>query len=320
MRFELKLSRQHLSETRLMHFSSRTLEVPLRQAVLVAFDCETDAFQLGENALIERATPLVSASFEKASENGWGPWTVTMLRDVWHFDTPVPLVLPNGSPAERALALQLDAFPQLFGEDAFSPYRVLHHWFCVIGNGLSWNDEGCLEGASLSEEILKKERLDQHRKKPTPEECRESALREWDRLPLMTSPVPLYPVSSRYCKIFTIPDNVEDSYLSAAVQLLVYLLARPVWENNAYGPGDLVGAKDPVARQKVWASDDWRHIALADGAKYRALLELAYSDLVLGVHANRIREMGFRDNFYPLDYRLPPRARKFVQTAPLPHG
>jgi hypothetical protein len=323
-KFQLKMSRRHLTNltVRALSSGSAALPVPLRQSIAVSFQSEVDAFSLSNPELIAQAIPSLQerAQPELLEEEGWGAWQPDMLRESYDFPAPAELLFSAGTPAGDQLSFSLTTYWDLYGDDAFDAYRALETWFCCIGNGMSWDSSGHLvDGFTPESRILAiadaaRERAQLDAKGQTPLRSQELHELLWGQSLLIAPPVKLYPVSEGYSKIFDVPENVEDSFLLAVVSLIRYLLRRPVWENFAYTPDALVAGNDPEARVKVWETDQWRHVALADGAEYRAKIKEAYKRLILGSWGPRLARLGIQEeNFYPLDYRLPPRSKKFKQ-------
>lgn len=316
--YELKMTRAHetVMVTKSYRDETLTFELPLRETLIVAFSCEEDPFLLEEEALVALAAQAAPVNPAMPSE-GWGPWRACMLREQWEFPAPEPLCITPDSPAGRLLAESLSEYVSLYGTDEFAPYRVLEHWFCTIGNGLDWRRDGTLSDG-LTPAQRKKQREMYRRSSPGPEptaqDREDQRVMMWDMQPCIGSPVHLYPLSPGYSKVFNLPADIEDSFLVAAMQLLRYLLSRPIWENSAYSARDLLTLRDGSGCPDFKESDIWRQVTLADGAKYRALLEQAYSQMVLGPWGPRLKAMGFEDkSFHPLDYRLPPRAKSYAK-------
>lgn len=304
--FDAKLSRLHTTLTVTKRLDDTSFEVPLHQDVIVRFEAKTSLFNAEAPAIGESAAAHVVADPSLPAE-GWAPWRVVMLREAYDFAAPPEVRVPADSPAGRLLAATLGRYPSLCGADAFSAYRVFEQWFCTIGNGLDWRDGVLTDGRELPAPLSESERADVLAKQ------QQYAVMNWSRQLLANPPVKLYPLSAGYSLLFNTPGDVDDSFLVAAFQLCEYLLDRPVWQNFAYSPAELSG-NDPSPKAAVWQGDDWRHIALADGMKYRTLVEQAYARLVLGVWRRRMGTLGFEDRNRRVDYSLPPRARRFAQS------
>jgi len=313
--FELKMTRTHATQTKTESFRDGALqfEVPLRETVIATLNSDQDLFALETSELVALASAQLPPRTD-APQEGWLPWKACMLREDYQEVPPAPLQLPPGSPAALLMEEALTEYPRLFGTDAFAPYRVLEHWFCTIGNGLDWLKDGTLgDGQTPAERKKSREAYrTEPRPEPTAQEQEAHRLASWDRELCIGVPVPLYPVSPGYSHIFDLPENIEDSFLLGAMQMLIYFLSRPIWELHAYSARDLLTLRDGSGCPDFHQSDIWRHVTLADGAKYRALLNEAYSKMVLGTWGRRLKTLGFEDKgFHPLDYRLPPRAKSF---------
>ena len=311
--YMLKMERSHTGETRKVSHGARgesALELPLRQAVIVEFQSGPDPFQMSPEEVVALASPHATPD-PQLPQDGWKPWRAKMLREAYTFAEPDPLCFPSDSPAGKALANSLDRHRQLFGSGPFAAYKVLEHWFCSVGNGLDWQKDGTLSDGLTDEERQRYERADREEGKKIEHTAEDRRLLFWDQKPCMRPPVSLYPLSRNHSNLYSIPLHVEDSFLFAAWQLAVFLLKRPVWENFAYDPDDLISQDRSVSR-RVWESDEWRHVTLANGAKYRTLVEEAYCQIVLSPLGARLKKMGLTEpKLYPLDYRLPPRAKRF---------
>lgn len=301
---DAQLFRQHGTLTYTKKFQDQTFELPLRQEVLVRFDADASLFTAETDTVVASAVQALSPANE--STDGWLPWTVRMLREAHDFEIPPPVRVAAGSPAGRLLAATLARYPSLYGDDAFTPYRVFEHWFCTNGNGLEWH-QGRLRYRGtdalphpLSAEDHASDLAGFIRWQQT----------NWSRQLLANPPVRLYPLAAGYSLLFQVPEDVEDSFLVAALHLCEYLLRRPAWENHGYSPAELTGS-DRSPGAAVWRTEDWRHIALADGMQYRTLVNQAYARLVLGSWRPRMRALGFEDKGFRVDYSLPPRARRF---------
>ncbi len=314
--YQLKMSRSHETQTvplRAFSPNEEPIHVSLRQSVVVSFDHEGDGFALPAEELVSLAEPMVAPDAELPAE-GWRPWQACMLRETYAFAEPAPLCLLPDSPAGKLLNQSLTEYPSLYGNDPFAAYRVLEHWFCTIGNGLEWTEDGLLsDGLTDAQRQRQREALQRDKRpEPSAKEYAERRLSMWDLQHEIGVPVKLYPLSPDYSRLFTLPVEVEDSFLVAAYQLVSYLLSRPVWENHGYSARDLLTARDSDRSADLYAGDRWRHALLADGAKYRTIVSQGHARLVLGPWGRRLKTLGFEDrSFHPLDYRLPPNAKSF---------
>lgn len=310
-KYQVHVSRYHLTETRPLRGTS--LSIPVVQDELFSFKTEEDVFACSQEQLMAIACSEAGSESVEEAQN-WSPWQPRLLREAYEFATPAHLHLDPASPAGAALAEALELYPDLFGTGEFASYRVFAFWFCTTGNGLRWDANGCLtDGQTRQERLAQVARFSDGRAVPSEQDRHDRMMRDWGQSPVLPVPVKLYPISPRYSNIFKLPENVDDSYLAAAGHLLNYLLSRPVWENHAYEPKDLLKTpNDGPLSPEQWREDTWRYALLANGAHYRALVEQAYARLVLGPWRCRLEEYGVKDEgFYPQDYRLPPRARIF---------
>jgi hypothetical protein len=322
LEIQVRLARQHQTQTRESTTMKRVRDahpqlklsahVPVRQQVVVALASELDILRCSAEELLPsvlEALPSNEALEIVGVSDDWQPWRMEAARDTYTFTEPVAAKLLEGSHAAVSLAASLGSLPSLYGDGIFAPYRVFAQWFCTNGNGLEWH-RGCLrdnedEGGSKFEPLSEQsyaDELAQFRKRfdgwPTNHE------------PCASSPVRLYPLSPSFSALFSVPEDVEDEYLKAAELLCRYILSRPVWQNFAYSPHELV-SKEHVAQ--VLRDGTWRQIQLANGMKYRTLVEQAHTRLVLGPWRQRLQAMGFEDqSFFPCNYELPPRMRSFL--------
>jgi hypothetical protein len=303
-RFQAKLFRSHLSATEAVPVGSDSVNVPLNQSLVVTLDAETDLFDASQQDILVLAGPLAELE-PRHPEAGWGPWQLRMLRDHHEFKPPEPLRVAADSPAGALVDAYSRAYPTLFLADAFTPYRVLKQALGVIGAGLRWRDGALTDGKPAWPQALPA-----HQGQAELARAYRADLADWSHQLLLRPPVSLYPLSPEYSLLFSVPGDVEDSYLVAAMQFCEFVLRRPVWENHAYTPAELTGS-DPSPAAAVWKTDAWRHIALADGMKYRTIVEQAYARLVLGPLRPRLLALGFEDKGFAVNYALPPRARKF---------
>lgn len=306
--FDVKLTRSHETLKRQLKLGAsgatdaHVFEVPVHQDVVVRFEAEPDVFAAEPSAVIALAAAHVRPDPTLPAE-GFRPWRAEMLREAYDFEAPRAVHLPAGSPAATLLGQMLGG-PAAGHTDAFSAHRVFEHWFCTIGNGLAWRD-GCLAYRAAQRATTTGD-ADEHDR-----EVATDKLHAWARQLLIDPPVMLYPLSPGYSNLFDIPEDVEDSFLMAAMHLCDYLLSRPVWQNFGYSPAELTG-RDPLKAAAVWQTDQWRCVALADGMKYRTLVEQGYARLVLGPWGRRLRALGFEDKGFKVDYSLPPRARRYA--------
>lgn len=308
--FDVYVGRCHESKVQTLKMANMPdIETPLAQDAVARVRFTDDALDARNNRELAQAAGKVLAELDPEffGEDG-GPWRVEAVHDAYDFVAPKPVPLEMDSPAGYLLQAMLWEHPSFYGADEFAPFRVLEAWFCAKRHDLAWGPDGLLHhngkapGAELLAEVQRRVSKGKHQ-----EELEEFCVGSpaWAH-PTIDVPVKLSPLSQCTSLLFSIPDNVDDSFLRAAVAFMQYVFSRPVWENFATDPEDLVNET-----QSLYLTDEWRHIVLADGMRNRTPLEIAYARMKrhpeLGA---RIRALGIEDNSsHPLDYRLPPRCR-----------
>lgn len=310
-------NRQH--KTRMVSLSLHSqgddaddFQVPYRETVAVPVGgVEFDPTQLAEHpkfvalaqAAAEAAYPLgdewVSLDFEGARQDALLP--------------PLPeLLTPVDSPAYILMRAHARKYPTLYGDDEFTPFRVWEQWFFTIGNGMDWLSDGTLDDSydptSLATRLAAAHELlaQPLSEKALAEVARDRDYRQRDMSrPYPHIPVKLYPGSRRYSAIFELPENVEPSFLAAALDICRYFLTRPVWQCCAYYPHE----RNNQQGLDVYNKDEvWRPMMLADGATYRAMVSDAFAEVVAYSHRGQVLKLaGYKDEAHPFITDLPPR-------------
>ena len=260
---------------------------------------------------------LVAYEAQARDPGEWHPPVFRGAREIRSAAAVLPLLTPTDSPAYLLALASARQYPTLYGDDEFTVLRVWGNWFFTTGGGYEWTKGGYLAspyGADNKPTKLRTlEAQVQAAKDLLAEPCSQEYLADlakshgykamFESGAFPPRQISVYPLSRGYAHVFGIPDNVEQSFLSAAVDLCRYFLHRPVWECCAYPP-----ASRQNIGQRVYADDlGWRSNTLADGATYRAAINDAYGELIVGKHRARVKAAGFPDEGIEFDTCLPPQ-------------
>jgi hypothetical protein len=233
-----------------------------------------------------------------------------------NFYQASPTKVEADSPSGLMMRAALREHPFLYGResDPFAAYRVYEYWFFTIGNGLEWDKHGWLSYDDDRCAPAKRLELMRDLLANTPvNTADERRFYNYSKTVLNDKfmswpPVHLYTPSRRHAHMARIPNNVEPSFLLAALELTNYLLSRPIWENWTYDAQSLMVGNSSTYRD-AYRDSTWRNAVLASGAEARALVSDFNCELVLGPLAGACRNSGIdlaSKSFYPLDYSLPP--------------
>jgi hypothetical protein len=316
MQYTAFFVRAHLTKTRQERIDEKSYDLPVHEntKVTVSFDRNpTDPEHKPE--FIKQA--LVAYEVQAHDPSDWHPPVFRGAREIRPPAVALPLLTPTDSPAYILALASARQYPTLYGNDEFTVLRVWENWFFTIGSHYVWTKDGALLGPCGTAKNPTKHRTLEAQVKAAKDVLAEPFSQEYladldksrgykvmfesDAFP--PRPISVYPLSRGYARVFSIPENVEPSFLAAAVDLCRYFLHRPVWECCAY---------QPAMRQNVGQSvydDDlgWRSNTLADGATYRAAINDAYGELIVGKHRARIKAAGFPDEGFEFDTCLPPQ-------------
>jgi hypothetical protein len=305
MQFECNFIRSHKTRKERREHARQTFEFPVMESLRV--DVET-AFVITS---AEARAVFIELAIETADRvhpaDGSG-WSKTEFMGATEKREPVPLparLVPEGSLADLLMKQSAREYPTLYANDAYTPFRVLEQWFMVLGNGLDWRADGALveRGDSSDQETLKREALKVIEAEVSAEYKRDLKDNDTHRFMRSVGPqadVHLYPLSENYSKVFTVPDNVEESFLRAAVDICRYFLTRPAWQCFTRSPHDEDGQTEAI-----YETDAWRQMTLQNGLEYRAKVAAAYRALVDRFH-ERLMPMGWVAEEFTVDETLPP--------------
>lgn len=306
MEFECTFSRTHETRTKEHKIGDHTFEVGV-----------AESFKLDVSANLDQVDPEARTAFisyaqayadqERPVESSEWKATRLLIAREKRPETPLPApFLREGSLAELLMLTHAREYPTLYGWDKYTRYRVFDQWFMTLGNGFDWRADGLLlEGREIESSAaeLQAQALQILREPLTPEY--QAQLKEQESGPhwLEMGPQPavhLYPLSERWCDIYRVPDNVEDSFLCAAADACRYFLSRPVWECCTHSPHR---QKDQTIA--VYETDEWREMTLQDGLIYRKKIEDVYAQIVARFRT-RLEAMGCVIESFERDMSLPP--------------
>jgi hypothetical protein len=274
------------------------LEIPGEPPALADLAGQAD-FIAQVLAMVDRNSPF--------DDTQWRPTDFRGAREYRpHGPLPVPLVR-EGSLADLLVKRDARQYPTLYYADAWTRYRIFEQWFMTIGNGMEWREDGLLLhwGDEAPAEQLFAQVISLLQEEPSIEykEKLADSAEYVDGLQWMTGPkvpVNLYPLSDDYSEIYLLPDNVETSFLAAALDICRYYLSRPAWECFAYAPH--YQANQNVS---VYRTEAWRDMTLQDGLRYREKVLDAYARIV-DRFGRRFSELGYVKETFFLDSSLPP--------------
>ena len=307
MQFDCQFTRRHKTRKEIFRHAGRDFPMSVTQHLRLIIEAEFDPSQpevsgaFIEYALscVDEAHPFDPAEWSKTQFEG-----ATELRHEPPLPTPL---LREGSLADLFIKRDAREYPTLYGADAYTPYRVMEQWFMTVGNGRGWHREGVLVDrdargslAALREkaQVLLAAPLTAEYERDIQDNARFDSLLSDRYLPRPA--VHLYPLSEGYSKIFLVPDNVEDSFLCAAVDICRYFLSRPAWECSCYAPHDQEGQT-----REVYNTDAWRPLLVQDGLRFRQKVHDAYEGIIRRFQ-ERLVNLGWVDEASVVDESLPP--------------
>jgi hypothetical protein len=239
----------------------------------------------------------------------WGPWEFNGAREYRELTPRPTLVTAAESPAGVLMRAAARAFPELYGDDELTPFRVWSQWFFTTGNGLAWREDGTLDAREGTTDLGVRLRDARALLATAPSEEDLAKLDKFaqrmasaDTRAFPQPGVSLYPSSRQYATIFKVPQNVEPSFLSAALDCCRYFLSRPIWECCTRMPSALGRVGAGAAEQ----AGDVRAYMLAEGASQRSKVEDAYAELVCYTHGAQVRAVGFVGEAFAFKAELPP--------------
>lgn len=307
MEYECGFVRRHKTRTRPHKVGERSLELPVVELGAMRLEIPGEPPALaGQGDFIAQVLAMVD-QHSPFDDTQWNP---TDFRGAREYRERVPLPVPlmkEGSLADLLVKRDARQHPTLFYDDAWTRYRIFEQWFMTIGNGMEWREDGLLLhwGDVAPAEQLFAEVTSLLAEEPSSEY--QATLADWaeyvDGLQWMTGPivpVNLYPLDDDYSEIYLLPDNVETSFLAAALDICRYYLSRPAWECFAYAPH--YQANQNVS---VYRTEAWRDMTLQDGLRYRNKVLDAYTRIVQRF-GGRFAELGYVEETFFLDSSLPP--------------
>jgi hypothetical protein len=305
MQFECNFIRSHKTRKERREHARMTFEVPVMEALRV--DVETGLVISSPEARAAFIKLAIETADREHPADGPG-WSKPQFMGATEKREAAPLpvrLVREDSLADLLIKQSAREYPTFYENDAYTPFRVLEQWFMVVGNGLEWRTDGVLaeRGDSSGQETLRREALKVIEAEVSAEYQRDLKDNDTHRFMRSVGPraeVHLYPLSENYSKVFTVPDNVEDSFLAAAVDICRYFLTRPAWQCFTRSPHDEDGQTEAI-----YETDDWRPMTLQNGLEYRARVAAAYQ-VLSDRFKDRLLPMGWVEDEFKVDETLPP--------------
>lgn len=280
------LTRKHKTETRALKPPTPDMEpiarpVTAYEKVVIDYSepiSTADEYAAFRSAVVCKAAP---------SDPAWHEWHLHSALVNGECPPPPAMLTPDKSPAMRAINKQANQYLTLYRNDAYTPFRVIEHWFCTIGNAMAWDANGHYVSRSRHKQTKRDREDDENH----------VAVAAYafiqDHRPKLSDEVSLYPLSEQYSDIFNVPQNVEDSFLLAAIDLCNYYLSRPTRFCLAYNPFDHDRELNPD-------DNTWQAMVMTDATKYREKLEAAYAE-IWNIFDDRLKALGVEKVDYVRD-------------------